>query len=478
MFGNNGNDKITGGTGAESISGGTGDDTITDGGGGGDDTIAGGAGDDSINVDSTDTISVDAGADDDTVTITGDIITVADTLIGGSGTDTLAADGAAQALAGTDLNNVVGFEVISFADNAATALVISDSFVSTSESLNKAGTTGTSSVEIQSTVAVAGVDTSGVSSSNDVIIGTTQTITLANAANRIVAKDGTNVTINGSGAGGADTIIGGTGADTIDGVAGNDSILGGAGTDSIQGGAGADTLMGEAGADSIGGEAGADSINGGDGADTIAGGNDADSIVGGAGNDVITGGTAADTVSGGAGADTITGNAGIDSLTGGSGNDDFTYTATGDGGAAGAFTGGDIITDFTTTADDLSFSGELAQGSLGGTAAGAANAIAYAGGLDFNGAGTGNDTVQVVAAGAATATSTDIVTIGDLQTALGTISNEAASDERVLVFNAGDGTAAVYYYAATAADDTVAAGELTLLATLTGTVVVGDIVAA
>lgn len=177
--------------------------------------------------------------------------------------------------------------------------------------------------------------------------------------------------------------------------------------------------------------------------------------------------------------DTITGAAGADTLTGGAGVDLFTYSAITDGGAfvAGSRAPGDTITDFATTGDDIRLIGAFLTGNMTGTTSNAVTAIAYnVAGLDLN-AAAGLTTTQLFAAGAATATITDLVTLADLQTAVGTITNETAGDERIFAFNAGDGSYAIYYFATQADDDAITADELTLLATgTTATLVAGDFV--
>ena len=76
--------------------------------------------------------------------------------------------------------------------------------------------------------------------------------------------------------------------------------------------------------------------------DTISGGDGADSLSGAAG---------ADSISGGTGADTITGGTGADSMTGGTGADTFVFST--DGSVAG--TSLDVISDFASATDILSF---------------------------------------------------------------------------------------------------------------------------
>ena len=199
---------------------------------------------------------------------------------------------------------------------------------------------------------------------------------------------------------------------------------------------------------------------------------------GGDGNDSLTGGAAIDTLRGDAGNDTITGGAAADVLTGGAGADLFTYSAITDGAAfvAGSRAPGDTITDFATTGDDIRLIGAFLTANMGGSTSSAVTAVAYAAGLDLD-AAAGLTSAQLFAAGAATATITDLVTLADLQTAVGTITNETALDERIFAFNAGDGSYAIYYFATQTADDAIDATELTLLATgTTATLVAGDFV--
>ena len=60
---------------------------------------------------------------------------------------------------------------------------------------------------------------------------------------------------------------------------------------------------------------------------------------------------------------------------------------------------------------------------------------------------------------------------------VGAIANEAVGDERILAFNAADGSYAVYYYLGATADGALAAGELTLLSSgTTATLVAADFV--
>lgn len=97
---------------------------------------------------------------------------------------------------------------------------------------------------------------------------------------------------------GNDLLYGGADNDTMGGSAGSDRLYGDAGTDTLQGGNGADVLYGGDGADTLDETVQDDSSN--------------DSLFGDAGDDILRGGGGADRLSGGAGADTLTGGAGGD----------------------------------------------------------------------------------------------------------------------------------------------------------------------
>ena len=86
---------------------------------------------------------------------------------------------------------------------------------------------------------------------------------------------------------------------------GHYSVQGGAGDDTVTGGQLGDHLVGGAGNDTIRGGRGADTIHGNAGDDQLGGGQTADTIVGGKGNDTIFGGVGLDDLNGRQGADTF-----------------------------------------------------------------------------------------------------------------------------------------------------------------------------
>jgi Ca2+-binding RTX toxin-like protein len=316
------------------------------------------------------------------------------------------------------------------------------------------------------------------------------------------------------GGGGNDDVNGGNGADTIDGGAGNDALTGGAAGDlfkidsgssntiadfgdagdvlTVSSGAGVAATMdtaiilaattinnGVAGFNYTGANAGSVSFAAITGTNGISFTNSQAakdvSVVGSSKADTITAATFTDTIQGGGGADSIV-------VTDDGGNDvvHVQYAKVTDGGtfSNGSSSSGDVITGFVTASDKISFLGEFATASLTGTALGAANAIANTGGINFNASGSGDDSVQVIAGAAANVnTLADAVNVTKLNTAIGSITNEASDDERILIFDVHTGGFAAYYYAADG-DGTIEAGELTLLATSSADMVLGDIVAA
>ena len=307
------------------VAGGAGNDLLT--GGAGNDTLSGGGGNDLI-VAARGADRLGGGNGDDTFTMAGNL-TVADTVVGGSGADVLTYTDAG----GTDeLNNVSLVETIVLGD-AATAVIT-----------------------VNSLVAAGAVLTVGAGA-----LGGSNALNWNGGAE----SDG-RFSITGSG--NADTLVGGAGADTLDGGAGNDSLAAGAGADSIVAGTGVDRIDAGADGDFIGMGANltaADSVSGGSGNDTLAisaasapsaldNVTGVESVILQAGSDyvfAITDGSAFDadttrvsidgralgaedtlrfdasalargiSLAGGAGADTFTGGAGKDSFAGGAGDD-------------------------------------------------------------------------------------------------------------------------------------------------------------
>jgi Ca2+-binding RTX toxin-like protein len=201
-----------------------------------DNSYTGGAGADTFRVGNT---GYDSGARG---------ITSADTLVGGTGTDTLIVTGGTTSptTGGTatattvDMTNVSGVETIT---TSGTGLVTINTFA--------AGTTpstGTLTVNAASqTVATRG-------------------LSLDASAAAYVGK------LNVTGGAGNDTIVGSAGSDTIDGGTGNDTITAGAGNDSLTGGDGNDDFVYASEAaysDDTGLTLVFDTVSGGAGTDTV-----------------------------------------------------------------------------------------------------------------------------------------------------------------------------------------------------------------
>jgi hypothetical protein len=446
----------------------------------------------------------------DSVTYTGSagadtfiMINTADTLTGGSGTDTLDIDKAAI-LGGlnVDLSNTTD-QIISFNGSATSGTVL-----------------GFENVDASGYAGSFGAQLVGASTAN--------------------------------------TLIGTTNGDVINGAAGNDSITGGAGNDTLTGGSGNDTFIFLADADATdniveAASGGTDTISsaaaGGNvdmtaldfgGADAAslaqieqividtgneleftgaqvtgltlninelaagtatldidltttgaldisnftftAGGGDAfDDAVdvididGGSGANVIVGSSFKDTIASGGGGDTVTGGDGSDSITLGAGTDIVRYLADTAAGVTGTIAAaqGDAVTAFTTGTDKVAFTGDFLTGAMTGTTANAVEAVGNAAGEDLDVAGL--DTVLLFAGGAGnTATTGDLTTIADLTAAAGTLANAAVGDERIMIFNTDDSSNfAVYKYVETA-NTAVDAADLSLIGIFNGVFAAGD----
>jgi len=143
-----------------------------------------------------------------------------------------------------------------------------------------------------------------------------------------------------------ETITGATGNDTLSGAGGNDVLIGLAGNDTLNGGSGDDTLFGGEGNDTLIGGAGIDTASYSDaavgvtvnlsltGAQATGAGSDTlseiENLTGSALNDVLTGDAGANQIGGGAGDDRLDGGAGADGLTGGTGDDTYVVDNAGD----------------------------------------------------------------------------------------------------------------------------------------------------
>lgn len=337
---------------------------------------------------------------------------------------------------------------------------------------------------------------------------------------------------------GADTITTGAGNDTINAGGGNDSITGGAGNDSLVGGAGNDQFTVDAGDDTIADLSTGDIVDVANGATVTAnnvsafvatadtenlGSAAADFVInaaaggstinvdlavadaagegftinGGAGVDNITGSDEADVITGAGGADVIVAGTGDDVITGGDGLDHVTLA----GGAERVVIGStststDIIEGFTSTTDDIDITTDLLNvadatitdaGDLAAAAtvdaAIAVSAVATqyiftnaAFDLDLtdvtDGAGTAVELAAITTAATAALNDTDTTNVDATfiaaETVLFVLHDADDSSSAIFAFNNAD---------AADGNNTITAGELTLLAVVDANAVLvnGDI---
>jgi Ca2+-binding RTX toxin-like protein len=259
----------------------------------------------------------------------------------------------------------------------------------------------------------------------------------------------------GAGAGGTNGLAGATGAAGTDGTGGANSYgLSLAATATVTISGAGDLDLGEVYAT----KAGVVTIDasGLTGDLTVTTTLGADTVTGGDGDDTINGALGADTIDGGAGDDIITGGDGADALTGGEGADTFVF------GATAVANGADTIADFETGSDVLDMTAFGAGGAgaavdVGIVLTAAAGTVFYLGGQAAGAADSAN--------GVSTAMNAATIVTDSTNTSWIVISD--------------DNSTAVYEWVddlAGAADE-VATGELTLVATITGTVVLDDILA-
>jgi Ca2+-binding RTX toxin-like protein len=304
----------------DTLIGGTGNDTLS--GADSDDLLIGNAGDDLMGGGGgNDTLLGGAGRD---------------TLNGGNGDDTVDGQGGADTLSGGEGDDTIvwdgqndGDDTI-LADAGGDTLSVGGKSTDDTFTVGQSGamelivSQGTGSISVMGSGLEAGIEAVVINggSGNDTV-----TITDVDQVGALV------LTVNGGS--GSDTITA-TGASlgnvrlAINGGLGDDTLTGSADADTISGDDGNDIIAGEAGDDTLSGNVGADAISGGDGNDVVGGddGNDTalgdagdDSLMGSFGDDMLTGGIGNDTIDGGFGNDMLNGMSGNDSLLGNFGND-------------------------------------------------------------------------------------------------------------------------------------------------------------
>lgn len=250
LDGGDGNDSITGGPLADVITGGDGADTLQ--GNAGDDTIFGDAGDDIL-------FGGDGG----------------DALIGGAGQDNVIGE------AGDDTLYVI--DVVLGGGFAANPGTLADTYVG-------GGGTDTLVVRADTNAALTNADLKVFGAAH--MLGSIEIAFLTGGASPNTIDAGSfagRTTIRGLG--GADTLTGGTSIDLILGEKGNDVIVGNGGDDDLRGEDDDDQISGDAGLDAIRGGGGRNTLTGGADSDTfIFEGTFDDRVVelaGGGGNDVL-----------------------------------------------------------------------------------------------------------------------------------------------------------------------------------------------
>ena len=392
LYGQGGNDSITGGSGDDILSGGTGNDTLYAG--AGVDTIYGDDGADQIHAgDGAD--SVLAGSGNDTVwgdagndALNGEI--GADTIYGGDGNDTINGgldNDLLQGEAGDDT-----FLFWDYTSGWGTDTVVG----------GETGETGGDTLDFSDLTAVDPLTVTYSGNGAGTATDGTNTVAFTEIEN-LVLGDGADFVDAGASAEAAEIDAMG-GDDHVEGTLADDTIRGGDGADAIFGDAGADLIYGDVGDDDLGGDAGDDTVYGGDGDDWIQGNAGFNLLDGGDGDDtfeVFTTQGGSDTIIGGETGETtgdrivFTGPDGVDvTFTSGEAG---SYSA---GTATGSFTGieGLELTAQNDTVDasasnaalfvDAGDGDDLIDGSS------AADTISGGDGADTLLGGAGNDTLD------------------------------------------------------------------------------------
>lgn len=443
VFGEGGDDTVTGGALDDTISGGDGADSIN--GRNGNDLVSGDGGDDFLQG-GTGLDFVDGGDGDDRVLGSG---SSGDTLRGGPGDDTL--DGGAGTgdiisesgdvsftltptqLTGLGTDSVLNVEgALLIGGASANAINVSTSGIPTTLTGgggNDTITGGTStdvlieSGDVDFTLTDSGLTGMGIDSFTSI----EQIRLTGGAGNNVLNASASTRAVTLSGGDGNDTLSGGSAADVLNGEAGDDQLTGNGGADALLAGDGIDRLV-ESGdndfmlgsgsldgaendtinafeeAELTGGAsantiivttfAGAVTLHGGGGDDSLEGTSLNDVLDGGDGDDTLKGEEGSDTLDGGLGADNLLGGAGNDLISGGDGNDRLrgelgtdtllTGDDTLDGGAGSDDIDGESGNDLITAGADI-------DTVLGGSGN---DSLSGGGGGDIVAGGPGNDTID------------------------------------------------------------------------------------
>jgi len=473
-----GNDNITGGTGNDTLIGGAGADTLT--GGTGNDSIDGGAGNDrvvAVSTEITDADVIAAGDDTDTLAISyaGDIADLtAGNLSSVSGFEILEVEAGSTTAAGTiTLSNFVANttftridvgdtddDLLTFANVPAgvtTVRVLATASSDTEVAIDRLADTTTNAITLQ---LVGGETIKDFQATDEETISITSTNTSAVIVTTLTVSDLKTLNLNGS----SDITI----TNAIAGANALNAInLNATGTSTVYGvnSTAATTVTTGTGATAV--------VSTGSGADSITGGTAADTLIGNLG---------ADSISGGGGDDNIVGGMGNDTLTGGAGSDDFHLgllgTAAGGVSVITTASGADTITDFVVGTDDIDITGAA----LGDATITSRFGAALSTDVTVTTAGATSDLVDdtvyyistngtaasIFTGGTATLTASDLTasTLTAVAAFLDERYNEGANTDNLFVLNwtaSGSTTSYLYDYNTSASDDTIAAGELTLI---------------
>ena len=195
-------------------------------------------------------------------------------------------------------------------------------------------------------------------------------------------------------------------------------------------------------------------------ADTLTGTANADSIDALGGNDTIDALGGNDTIDGGAGDDQITGGDGNDQITGGAGADTFNIAFGGEGEDTIAFVAADDIIDFTGASNvaDTATGGEVTVNGF--------QRINFS----FGNTTIGDGITVISNSSAASLAVADVATfLEDIDPSPGSAAITGYNDDEVQYIAVDNGTnTAIFQYSSDGGFDTIAAGELTLIVTLTG----------
>jgi Ca2+-binding RTX toxin-like protein len=322
LFGEAGNDYLNGGQGSDVLDGGDGDDQLYDS-DNGSDTLRGGVGKDQITVlhsqaISSETIVVEAGADDDWVRF-GTTSQSNTTIDLGAGSDQLElyqyGGGSLTVTLGAGRDRISlnpyytgsGFTVADFASGATGDVFDLDLFLRLNlvnwNGSNPFGADGYLRLVQSGNDTLLQIDRDGTRAGS---YGYVTLATLQNVQAGTLTADNFNGLSPDGKVGSGQSIMGpelgetltGTanddviralgGADTVNAGGGADLVYGGSGDDTVQGELGDDMLYGDAGNDYLVGSEGSDTLDGGDGDDKLYdSANGSDTMRGGAGKDEI-----------------------------------------------------------------------------------------------------------------------------------------------------------------------------------------------